>query len=43
MHQVVMQLAKSQNPGDALGGDAVNEITKSQDMHQVVMQSVRFQ
>jgi hypothetical protein len=36
-----MQSMKSQrdhkNPGDALGGDVVSEITKTQEMHQVVM------
>jgi hypothetical protein len=44
MHKVVMQSMKSQqdhkNPRDALGGDAVSEITKTQEMHMVVMQSV---
>jgi hypothetical protein len=33
MHQVVMQLTISQNPKDASGGDAVSEITKTQEMH----------
>jgi hypothetical protein len=47
MHQVVMQLMRSQryhkNLIDALGGNVVSEITKTQEMHQVAMQSMSSQ
>jgi hypothetical protein len=33
VHQVVMQPIKSQKLGNALGGDAVSEITKTHEMH----------
>jgi hypothetical protein len=37
-HQVVMLLVRDhKNPRDASGGDVVSEITKTQEMHQVVM------
>jgi len=33
-HQVVMLPVRDhKNPGDALGGEAVSEITKTQEMH----------
>jgi len=30
---MVMQLVRSQKPKDASGGDAVSEVTKTQEMH----------
>jgi hypothetical protein len=33
VHQVVMQPIRSQKLGNASGGDAVNEITKTQEIH----------